>query len=735
MSSTDASIAALLKQTYGTEVGFRLFGDQVELRNAGILPPALYTELRDRIPELWNHLGGTALDRPSLDLWNALGLGICIPRTIEEARAALAEIERDSDRYTPQALRGRPGLLGCDIEVAALPGMEDRPPVKLKKDGFPAKKQPALNSDAALDPHRSRIRLVQLYGGGRRCLVLDTNQVPLEALAPALRRRTLVFHNAGYELRFFAAAGIDVPHFEDTMQAAGLLLGAHHRSLDDAALTYLGIELPKGLQRSDWSAPELSPGQAAYAALDAVVTFQLWLKLRVELLSKNRGCAYLLQRDVTPPVACMTARGIKLDREAHNRLIAGWSTDLGTARESFVATTGRPVPETDAEIRAYLTEVLPEPLRSQWPRTAKGWLTLRAAELRRVAHLPEIQALLDVSAREKLLSAFGTTMQDKLCIVTGRLHPSYNVASTKTGRFSSNNPNVQQLPKKSDQNFRDVIQAADGCVLVVGDFNMMELRAAAAISRDPAMTADFANGIDLHRQTAASMRGILYDDVTAEDRERAKPVNFSMIYGSGAAGIMLTAWNNYGVVMTLAEAEQARQAFLQRYTTYANWMRLNHLQCTQRGTIEIGRLGRVIEAAWEAKAIKSKNGRRWRDEIDDDLDDGHADNPYGWSAGWAEDTLKYTLCCNAPIQGACADASMLALLKVDAALRAARIDGGPVLFVHDEIVLEVLAQQAEQARQVLVGGMTAAFAETFRGAALNGVVSAGIGKTWGAAKP
>jgi hypothetical protein len=147
----------------------------------------------------------------------------------------------------------------------------------------------------------------------------------------------------------------------------------------------------------------------------------------------------------------------------------------------------------------------------------------------------------------------------------------------------------------------------------------------------------------------------------------------------------------------------------------------------------------VIEAAWEAKAERAARHIPWRDEdedYDDDLGAGYDDHDaVAWGAGWAEDSLKYTLCCNAPIQGACADAAMRALIKVDAALRAARIEGGPALFVHDEIVLEVRADQAEQARNILAECMTAAFAETFVGAPLNGVVSIGIGPTWGSAKP
>jgi DNA polymerase-1 len=661
-------IAELLALTCDSGVGFRLRGNNVLVLRPDCLPPDIKAALRAHVPELWAHLGGTALDRPSIELLAQLKVKAVVPRTLDEAQRLLKEIEADSDAHTPRECRSRPGLIGLDIETAALPGMEDRPPVKLRKDGVPVKKQPALNSDAGLDPHRSRIRLAQVYGGGDRCLVLDTDLIPLEALAATLKRRTAVIHSAAFELRFLAAAGIEVSYFEDTMQAAGLLLGVHRRSLDDAAPEYLGTELPKGLQRSDWSASTLSPGQIAYAALDAIVALRLWLKLRAELLLKNRGGAYLLQRDVTPAVVRMTARGIQLDREKHNELVARWSTMLAEARTAFTATTGQAAPDTPNKVRAYLQQVLPETLLATWPRTKKGLLSIRAAHLRKVAQLPAVQSLLGVSALEKLLSAFGAELQKKISTVTGRLHPSYNIAATKTGRFSSNNPNVQQLPKRSSLEFRAAIIAADGCVLVVGDYHMMELRAAAAISRDPAMIRDFAEGVDLHRQQAAAMLGIAYDEVDAAQRERAKPVNFSMIYGAGDAGLVTTAWNNYGVML----------------------------------------------------------------DDDDDYDD---DSGIAWGAGWAEDSLKYTLCCNAPVQGACADAGMLALLKIDAALRAAGIEGGIVLFVHDEIVLEVKREQAEQARETLTTCMTQAFAETFPDAPLNGVVSVGVDTIWGGAKP
>jgi DNA polymerase-1 len=491
------------------------------------------------------------------------------------------------------------------------------------------------------------------------------------------------------------------------------------------------------LQKSDWCSPHLSDGQLAYAAIDAIVTWQLWLKLRLDLVAKGRGDAYVLQRNVIPAVVRMIDRGVLIDRAVHAQQTATWSETHTKATEAFLTDSGRErPPNTPNEVRAYLSEVLPPVLLETWPRTSKGLLSIRAAQLRRFAYMPPIKSLLAISAAEKLLNVFGSELVNKISLITGRLHPSYNIAATKSGRTSSSRPNVQQIPKNRAPEFRKCIVAAPGTVLVVGDFNMMELRAAAAITDDAQMNEDFASGVDLHQQQAAAMLGIPYDEVTKEARDHAKPVNFSMIYGAGASGIVATAWNNYGVVLTLETAEAAKQAFLCRRATYANWMRTNYALSTHNGFITCGRYGRVIEAAWETPSATNGNGQHnplsWSDEDEDDCEDYV--EYYGNGSGWASDLLKYTLCCNAPIQGACADASMLALLKVDAALCEAKIIGGPVLFVHDEIVLEVPKDRAEEARRILEASMTDAFAEVFPTAPLNGVVSTGIGDSWGEAK-
>jgi DNA polymerase-1 len=440
----------------------------------------------------------------------------------------------------------------------------------------------------------------------------------------------------------------------------------------------------------------------------------------------------------------MTMRGVQLDRVLHQRKIAEWSQALADARQAFATETGRAPPTTPDELRAHLQITLPPDYLAAWPVTPKSQkLSVRTSQLNRVAHLPAVRPLLEIAALETLLEGFGPTLADKVSDATGRLHPGYHIASTKAGRSSSSRPNIQQIPGgKKAPGFRDCIVAAPGYVLVVADFSMMELRAAAEISGDAQMRQDFADGIDLHARLASDLLGVPIDAVPPDQRSAAKPINFGTIYGAGGAALAASAWNGYGIAMTADEASAARTKFLQRYATHATWMRRHATLCNRQGKIEIGHLGRVIEAAWEQpKQNPARHYVRQYDDGDEPYADlaeeaglGEEDESF-WYPHLDDDLLKYTICCNVPIQGACADIAMLALLKAEAAFAAAKVEGGLVLFIHDEIGAEVVARQAEQARIILTQAMTEAFAMVFPDAPLNKLVANAIGPSWGAAKP
>ena len=181
-------------------------------------------------------------------------------------------------------------------------------------------------------------------------------------------------------------------------------------------------------------------------------------------------------------------------------------------------------------------------------------------------------------------------------------------------------------------------------------------------------------------------------------------MNFGAAYGMGPDGLVKSAWGCYGLALSRAEAELWLAGFAKTYPTFARWRRDHAERCETERKIVIGRdaaegTGRVFELAW------LKQGRS-----------------------------AYTVACNLPIQGACADAAMLALAAIDDALFEEGIDGGPVAWLHDEIVLEVPIENAKRAAELLEKAMTTAFAETFPNAPLNGLVEVHIGPDWASVK-
>jgi DNA polymerase I-like protein with 3'-5' exonuclease and polymerase domains len=407
----------------------------------------------------------------------------------------------------------------------------------------------------------------------------------------------------------------------------------------------------------------------------------------------------------------MEQRGFKLNVEAHVRLLAELKQERIEAEQEYRAAClggghedlARQIPSKPAEKVALLNALLSSEELAAWARTKKSQeLSTRRSDLRRAGHYPPIAALVKLSRIDKQLTAFGPTLAALVSPITGRIHAHYRVAATASGRASCAGPNLQQIPK--DPRFRALFVPERGNVLVVCDYSAMELRAAAHIYRDTVMTEAFEQGLDLHALTASRMLKIEIDAVTPDERRGAKSVNFGSTYGQGAAGLVKSAWDKFDLVLDPIEAKAWVDAFNNTYRDIARGRRDNYNCCEARRYIVIGRdaergIGRIYP--------KSRV-------------------PVGES--------YYTRCCNLPVQGACADASMLALSYVDDRLFEAAIDGGPVAWLHDEIVLEVRADQAEQAAEILAQSMIDGFAETFPGAPLNGLVEPHIGANWAEAK-
>jgi DNA polymerase I len=557
---------------------------------------------------------------------------------------------------------------------------------------------------AGLDPRRARIRLLQVYDGGDEVLVADLDHTRAGVLK-LLEGVNIIAHNAAFELAFLEYAGVALGAIHCTAQACRLTLGEHASGLDDAAAHYFGLKLDKTLQVSDWKAPVLSQEQIEYAAIDAVMAWRLAEKILPRF--DVQKSAYEIQIGAVPAAVRMEARGFKLDVEAHARLVTELEKEHLEAAEEYREACraggheelADAIPKTAAQKEALLNTLLTEDERAYWPKTEKsGKARTRRADLTKVAHHLPIRALVKLTRIAKLTETFGPRLALLASEETGRIHAHYRVAAAASGRATCSGPNVQQIPK--DPRFRALFVPEPGNLFVVADYNSMEMRAAAHISGDIAMREAFENGLDLHKITAARMTGKALDDVTAEERKGVKAVNFGAIYGQGADGLVKAAWANFDLDLSLAEARAWQDAFTAAYPQLVRWRREHHERCEERGYIVIG------------KDAATGNGRIWP------------------KSRLGRDESYYTRCCNLPIQGACADAAMLALSLVDDRLFDAGMDGGPVAWLHDEIVLEVRDDQAVGAATILKQAMIDGFSETFPGAPIDGLVEPHISRSW-----
>ncbi len=673
-----ADLAPILTEVHALGVSLKVEGGGIRIKGASRLSESLRATLRDNKSSLLAYLPS------SKRILDFAGVEAVFAATDAEASDLLGQVMLDASG----------GPIGLDIETFVPAAMAPAPELKLTRSG--AQMVKAKDDKTGLDPHRAQVRLLQVYGGGDICAVLDMRTVSWKMLTP-LWSKQLVVHNSQFELGFFRAQGIFPEYIECTMQAAGLMLGVgvHRRSLAKAAEEYLGWQIPKDLQISDWGAPILSEEQIAYAALDAVAAQFLWYKLERDLKSSGRWDAYLLQRNAVPGAVEMAWCGIGIDTEQLDLQIVGWSAELADARNEWEQETGTPPPGKPSEVRAWLESALAEDELAAWPRTKKtGKLSTATSELERAGHLPALRPLLSIKRMEKLLSSFGASLKAQVHPLTGRVHARYNVAGTKSGRWSCQAPNLQQVPgERLAPGFRAIFKAPEGRILVGADYSQMELRAAAEVSGDMALRKIYEDGLDLHRITASAMAGVSPADVTDKQRGRAKPVNFGSIYGMGANGLAAAAWNSYQIEMTTREAQNALDAFFRNFSTLKRWMRKHADDCQACRRITIG-AGRVLENAWEPGGI------------------------------------RYTQCCNLPVQGICADVMMRAVSGVYDRLRADNLDTAMVAQIHDELILEANDSDAKSVKVILAAEMETAFRATFPDAPLSDLVVVRVGSSW-----
>jgi DNA polymerase-1 len=508
-------------------------------------------------------------------------------------------------------------------------------------------------------------------------------QLELDHVSAALKpifadpHKNFVGHNMKYDALVLLRHGIPVDHCSfDTMIAEWLADPAsHHLGLKDMALHHLDIEMTHiealiGKGKAQISMADVPIESAApYASADAQVPLLLLPKLEARL--KNHSAEKLfheLEMPLVPILMDMEKTGISLDVPFYKKMASELSARLGELEKQIFDAVGYTFNLNSTQ---QLSKALFEKLRLQAPgqkKTSSGHFSTSAAVLDDLkGRHPVVDLLLEYRELSKIKSTYVDTLPLQVNPHTGRVHTSFNQTGSVTGRLASSDPNLQNIPIRTEigQQVRHGFVAEAGHVLLSVDYSQIELRIVAHMSGDETMLEAFRQNQDIHATTAAAIYAIPLKEVTKEQRRHAKAINFGLIYGMSAFGLSNTTG------LTLAEAEDFEKAYFQEFRGVKKY--LDHIKylATEQGYVEtlLGR--RRYFPNLRSQTNFNLRRREEREAI------------------------------NAPIQGSAADIMKLAMLHVPAALKAAGLHARLLLQVHDELILECTpAELAETVRLV-----------------------------------
>ena len=499
----------------------------------------------------------------------------------------------------------------------------------------------------------------------------------LEALRPLLEdaKTAKVGQHLKYDANVLANHGITLRGIhDDTMLESYILDAAGSRhDLDTLALKYLGQRTIHFEDIAGKGAKQLTFNQvpieqaAPYAAEDAEVTLRLHQMLS-EKLNQAASLATLyreLEMPLVPVLSRIERNGALVCRDtlaAHSQELGGRILSLeGKAHELAGGPFNLGSPKQLGEI---LFNQLELPVLRKTPKGAPSTAEEVLAELALDYPLPAV--LMEYRSLSKLKSTYTDKLPEMIDSRTGRVHTSYHQAVTATGRLSSSDPNLQNIPIRTEEGrrIRQAFIAAPGCKIVAADYSQIELRIMAHLSQDEGLLNAFANELDVHSATAAEVFGVEIDAVSGDQRRKAKAINFGLIYGMSAFGLA----KQLGLGRN--EAQEYIDLYFARYPGVADYM------------------ARTREIAHETGYVETLKGRRLY------LPEINARNRQRQQA--AERTA-----INAPMQGTAADMIKMAMLAVDEWLAGSTIDARMIMQVHDELVFEVETGAVDELRETV----------------------------------
>ncbi len=514
-----------------------------------------------------------------------------------------------------------------------------------------------------------------LFGGG----ALE-GQIPLDQALAALKPLFAdpgvlkIGQNLKYDLLVLQQHGLEVSPIEDTMLISYALdAGSNSHGMDKLAELHLGHETVPYAQVTGTGKAQVTFDKVAldkateYAAEDADVTLRLWRALRPRLAAEAKTTVYeTLERPLVGVLARMERRGIAIDRQILSRLSGEFAQSLARLEDEIYEiagekfTIGSPKQLGDILFGKMGLEGAKKTATGQWA-TGAGVLE----DLAEQGHaLPS--KILDWRQLSKLKSTYTDSLPAYVHPQTNRVHTSYALAATTTGRLSSSEPNLQNIPIRTEagRKIRTAFVAEKGFKLVSADYSQIELRLLAHIAEIPQLRQAFADGIDIHAMTASEMFGVPVAGMPSEVRRRAKAINFGIIYGISAFGLA----NQLGI------GREEAGAYIRKYFERFPGIR-DYMDQTKTYVRANGHVTTIFGRVCHFPAVASKNP--------------------------SERAFVERQAINAPIQGSAADIIRRAMIRMEGALAAAKLDARMLLQVHDELVFEVPDAQVEATLPVI----------------------------------
>jgi DNA polymerase-1 len=515
-------------------------------------------------------------------------------------------------------------------------------------------------------------------------------EVVRERLRPFLEDSTIAkyAHNAGYDILVLAQHGIQMQGLTfDTILAEWVLDPASRNlGLKDLALARLGVEMTPitkliGSGKSQRSMAQVPVSQVGpYAAADAYMTYRLVKPLKAELPKRQLWSLFAeVEMPLVPVLVSMEQAGVKLDLDYLHEMSKDLAQRLGELTAEIHKIVGRPFNiGSTQQLSDALFVTLGLPTKGI-RKTKSGHYSTAADVLERLQGThPVIDLILEQRELAKLQTTYVDALPQLVNPTTGRVHTSFRQTGTVTGRISSRNPNLQNIPIRTEQGrqVRRAFVAEEGWLLLGADYSQVELRVLAHICQDLGLLEAFRQGEDIHRTTAAAVYNVPPAEVTYDMRRVAKTANFAMIYGSSAFGLAQQTG------LTPDEAAQFMETYFARFPAVRAYIESTKQQAAEQGYVEtlLGRRRYFPELALDSKA---RTGQRRAAE---------------------------RMAINAPIQGSAADIIKIAMIRLYQTLQKKNLRSRMILQVHDELVLEVAQKEVDTVRSLVAEIMEGAFA-------------------------